>query len=132
MQDRPNIDELLSAVANFLTNDVMPATQGRVNFHARVAANALQTIRRELQHKQEHLEREWAGLDALLGAEPVPASWQEFEARVVARNHELVARIQAGDCDEGPFRSAVLEHLRVVTRDKLAVTNPGWIGADER
>ena len=32
----------------FLTTDVRPATDGRTSFHARVAANVLATVRREL------------------------------------------------------------------------------------
>lgn len=50
MQDRPTIDELLEAVAGFLSDDVMPNTQGRLSFHARVAGNVLQMLRRELAH----------------------------------------------------------------------------------
>ncbi|OAI40895.1 hypothetical protein AYO38_04805 [bacterium SCGC AG-212-C10] len=127
MQDRPTIDELLEAVANFLTDDVMPATTGRVNFHARVSANAMQTIRRELQLQEEHFAREWDGLDGLLGEVPRPASLKDYPSQLEERNRELVRRIDAGDVDEGDFRQRVFDHLRVVTHDKLSVTNPGWL-----
>jgi len=46
---RPTADELLDAVGGFLTDDVLPATGGRVGFHARVAANVVAMVRRELE-----------------------------------------------------------------------------------
>ena len=45
---RPTAAELVAAVADFLDNDVRPATDGQVNFHARVAANVLRIVEREL------------------------------------------------------------------------------------
>ena len=46
---RPTASELLDAVKAFLTDQVMPATGGQVAFHARVAANALGIVARELE-----------------------------------------------------------------------------------
>jgi aminoglycoside phosphotransferase (APT) family kinase protein len=46
---RPTASELLDAVRGFLTDDVMPATTGQVAFHARVAANVLGIIAREIE-----------------------------------------------------------------------------------
>ena len=48
MQDRPTAELLLEAVASFLRERVVGATQGQMAFHARVAANALDIARREL------------------------------------------------------------------------------------
>jgi len=53
---RPTAAELVAAVADFLDNDVRSATgpdsrladAGQVNFHARVAANVLRIVEREL------------------------------------------------------------------------------------
>jgi hypothetical protein len=45
----PSSAELAQAVREFLEQEVMPATEGRLSFHARVAANALAQIERELQ-----------------------------------------------------------------------------------
>jgi aminoglycoside phosphotransferase (APT) family kinase protein len=47
-QGRPTASELLDAVRGFLTDQVMPATGGQVAFHARVAANVLAIVAREL------------------------------------------------------------------------------------
>lgn len=46
---RPTASELLDAVREFLTKDVMPATSGQLAFHARVAANALGIVAREVE-----------------------------------------------------------------------------------
>jgi hypothetical protein len=128
MQDRPSVDELLEAVAGFLQDDVMPNTSGRISFHARVASNVLQTLRRELASEEEFLDREWHGLDGLLGEEPRPASLAATRTETVRRNERLSQRIREGAADEEAFRQSVLEHLRAVTRDKLAVSDPKILG----
>jgi hypothetical protein len=46
---RPTASELLDAVREFLTDQVMPATSGQLAFHARVAANVLAVVARELE-----------------------------------------------------------------------------------
>ena len=48
LHGRPTAAELVAAVAEFLETDVREATSGSVNFHARVAANVLRTVEREL------------------------------------------------------------------------------------
>jgi hypothetical protein len=45
----PSSAELARAVREFLEHEVMPATEGRLSFHARVAANVLGQIESELQ-----------------------------------------------------------------------------------
>jgi aminoglycoside phosphotransferase (APT) family kinase protein len=46
---RPTASELLDAVRGYLTDEVMPATSGQLSFHARVAANVLGIVARELE-----------------------------------------------------------------------------------
>jgi aminoglycoside phosphotransferase (APT) family kinase protein len=46
---RPTASELLEAVREFLTGQVMPGTGGQLAFHARVAANVLGIVARELE-----------------------------------------------------------------------------------
>jgi len=127
MQDRPNVDELLAAVAGFLQDDVMPNTTGRLSFHARVAGNVIQMLRRELSSEEDHLEREWKGLDSLVGAQPRPASLAESRVALTARNDELSKRIREGGADDDAFQARLLAHLRETMRDKLAVSNPGLL-----
>jgi hypothetical protein len=45
----PSSAELVNAAREFLEQEVMPATEGRLRFHTRVAANVLNQIERELQ-----------------------------------------------------------------------------------
>ena len=46
---RPTASELLDAVRGFLSDQVMPATSGQLAFHARVAANVIGIVARELE-----------------------------------------------------------------------------------
>ena len=48
LHGRPTAAELVAAVADFLDTNVRAATEGQVNFHSRVAANALRMVQREL------------------------------------------------------------------------------------
>ena len=128
MQDRPTYDELLAAVERFLRDEVMPNIGGARSFHARVAANVLGIVRRELAQEDNHLDREWAGLDSLLGPAERPPSQAALREAIARRTEELCERIRAGDADASPFRDAVLTHVRQTVRDKLLVTNPGWLG----
>jgi Ser/Thr protein kinase RdoA (MazF antagonist) len=49
---RPTVSELLEAVREYLLGSVLPATTGQVAFHARVAANTLAIVARELELDQ--------------------------------------------------------------------------------
>jgi Domain of unknown function (DUF6285) len=103
---RPTAAELVAAVAEFLETDVRQATTGQVNFHARVAANALRIVERELLTTDDAAVR--AAL-AELG---------------FADEAELAAAIRAGDLDE---RAAnVTSSLRTLVGHRLAVAHPGY------
>ena len=78
-------------------------------FHARVAANVLAIVERELELGAEHERRHAARLDQL----------------GVADDRELAARIR-----DGRFDDRLAEVRRLVwdsVRDKLAVANPGYL-----
>lgn len=127
MQDRPSREELLEAVTRFLDEEVTPHLDGSRQFYCRVAANALRTIRRELDHEDERLVAEWARLNALLREETQPATLAALKQELQRRAEELCARIRRGDADSGPYRTQVLDHVRASVRDKLLVSNPGWL-----
>ena len=131
MQDRPSYDELLRAVERFLEREIMPNAEGSRRFHARVAANTLRIVRRELEREEEQLAAEWAGLCELLGPAERPPERAGLREEIRSRTAELCRRIQDGDADAGAFRGAVLGHVRRSVRDKLLVTNPGWLGESE-
>jgi aminoglycoside phosphotransferase (APT) family kinase protein len=46
---RPTVSELLEAVREYLLGSVLPGTTGQLAFHARVAANALAIVAREVE-----------------------------------------------------------------------------------
>jgi len=103
---RPTAAELVAAVADFLDNDVRAATEGQVNFHARVAANVLRIVERELLDESAS-----AVTDALgdLGFTDEP---------------QLAAAIRAGELDDSA--ADVLPVLRALVRHRLAVAHPGY------
>ena len=102
----------------------MPNTSGRVNFHARVAANVVEMVRRELATRETHLWNEWDGLNSLLGEEPRQMTLSALPDAIERRNRDLADRIRGGDYDNPDDRAVLLAHLRRVTLNKIAVTNP--------
>jgi uncharacterized protein DUF6285 len=115
VQDRPTAVELLDAVREFLERDVMPELEGRVQFHTRVAVNALGMIGRELVLGPELDAADIAELRELLGHE---GDRRELEC-------ELAARIRDGSLDDE--RAGVVAHLRSSVRRKLEVANPRYL-----
>jgi len=116
MQDRPTADLLLEAVAAFLRERVVPATQGPLAFHARVAANALDIARRELMLAPGADARERAALTALLQADP--------QGDLIALNRQLCERIARDAMDlQTP---GLIDALWRITLDKLAIDQPGY------
>ncbi|OBB92036.1 DUF6285 domain-containing protein [Mycobacterium sp. 852002-40037_SCH5390672] len=103
---RPLAAELVAAVAEFLDNEVRGATEGQVNFHARVAANALRIVERELLDESDAEARA-----ALAGVG-------------FADEEQLAAAIRAGEMDGRT--DEVTACLRTLVRRRLAVAHPGY------
>lgn len=132
MQDRPTRTELLAAVRRFLEEDVVPATTGRRQFLARVSVHTLALVERELGHEERHAEREWEGLDGVLGGEPRPARFEELGDALQQRNRALCERIRDGSFDvEGTARERLVAHLRETVREKLEVADPALLRRDD-
>jgi hypothetical protein len=103
---RPTAAELVAAVADFLDNDVRSETDGHVNFHARVAANVLRIVEREL-------------IDS--SAAEVTSALAELG---FGDETQLAAAIRSGSMDD---RGAdVLPTLRTLVRHRLAIAHPGY------
>ena len=47
--DAPTATELLEAVREWIDREVIPSTDGRLRFHARVASNVLGMVEREIE-----------------------------------------------------------------------------------
>ncbi len=107
LHGRPTAAELVAAVAEFLEGDVRQATSGQVNFHARVAANALRMVERELLDTGDSDVR--AAL-AGLGFTDEPG---------------LAAAIRAGELAGRPGPD-ITTWLRTLVRHRLAVAHPGY------
>jgi hypothetical protein len=111
---RPTAAELVAAVADFLDNDVRAATgpdseladAGQINFHARVAANVLRIVERELT---DDSAADVAGALAELGFTDEP---------------QLAAAIRAGTLDDRA--DDVLPMLRRLVGHRLAIAHPGY------
>jgi len=107
--DVPTIEQMVEAVREWLERDVMPTTEGRLQFHARVAANMLAMVERELQ----------------LGSEQADAHQRRLATLGFADEAALAAAIRSGDLDDRyeEVRAAVL----ATVCDKLAVANPRYL-----
>ena len=128
MQDRPSVRELLDAVRAFLEEDVVPALEGPRQFHARVAANVLAIVGRELAGEEASLLAEWQRMARLTGgASERPSRLEALRAAVREGTAALAERIRRGDADAGPFRDAVRAHVRATVEDKLRVANPRFV-----
>jgi aminoglycoside phosphotransferase (APT) family kinase protein len=106
---RPTAAELVAAVAEFLETDVRESTVGQVNFHARVAANALRIVERELL-----VDSADDVADALAAVGP-----GNFEDET-----QLAAAIRAGQLDE--CSEQVRAYLRALVSHRLSVAHPGY------
>lgn len=125
MNDRPTAVELLRAVEHFLEEDVVSSLDGVKRYHARVAANVVAIVAREIETEDDHLRAEWESLSSLLGVAPVlPEDRAARFAGLLERNEELSRRIRAGEADAGPWRRRVLTHLRETVAAKLEVAKP--------
>src|SRR3954471_25057351 len=99
--DVPTAAQLVEAVHEFLERDVMSATEGRVQFHTRVAMNVLGMVQRELEQAPAQPPPHRAALAAL----------------GLADEDELAAAIRTGALDDR--RAEVVEVLRETVAAKL-------------
>lgn len=107
--DAPTSVQIVEAVREWLENDVMPAVQGRLNFHARVAINMLAMVERE----------------AVLGGQQRVDHEVRLRQIGAADDAELAQRIRDGEFDSS--LKDVMAVLKDSIRDKLLVANPKYL-----
>lgn len=115
MQDRPNAEELLAAIANSLEREVMPALEGALEYRVRVAVNLARILEREMRLGPAALARETALLAALVG----PGE------SALELNTRLVARLRSGASDP-EFERRAHAALVEIARAKLEIARPGY------
>lgn len=116
MMDQPSMFELVDVVRAFIEQRVMPELKGHTAFHARVAANALGIVSRELKLGPAATLEEKKRLALLLGHD---GSLEEL-------NRELCSQIRGGTI--GLETKDLKEHLDLTTRDKVAIDQPSYSG----
>lgn len=109
MHGVPDARGLVEAAREFLERDVMGTTEGRIRFHARVAANVLAMVERELALGPPQRAEHAAAL-ARLG---------------VASEEELARAIRDGSLDAR--RDEVLAVVARTVRAKLEVAHPAYL-----
>ena len=111
VHDRPSMEELVVAVREFLERDVLPAVEGRVQFHTRVAVNVLGMVERELA----------------LGPAQAAAHADGLASLGLADDAGLAAAIREGALDDR--LDEVVDVVRAAVRAKLEVANPKYLEA---
>jgi hypothetical protein len=109
--DAPSLAEIVEAVHEWIAGDVVAGTEGRLRFHARVAANMLAMVERELR----------------LGPAQATAHRERLARLGVADDAELAAAIRAGDFDDDVSGAELRRLLRASVVDKLLVANPDYL-----
>ncbi len=111
MTEQVEATALIDAVAAFL-GEISPALEGRQAFHAKVAANALAIVARELAQRPQAAEA--AALAGFLG----------HNAGLDALRAELCGRLRRGQVT--PETPGLVEALTAAVAAKVAVDNPRY------
>jgi len=131
MQDRPTSVELLEAAADFVESELVPAIQGARQFQARVVANVMRVVAREIKLEDPLVRNEVKALAHLLAHDsPHLHSLDDLRGAAVKMGEELTARIRAGEADDGDWRRQVLAVVRQSVEDKLRIANPRYLEND--
>lgn len=105
----PTAAELVEAVTEFLRDEVMEQSSGRLRFNARVASNVLASVERELRS----------------GSEVAEAHARRLERLGVTDDSELASAIRAGRFDDRV--GELIAELRADTRERLRIANPRYL-----
>jgi hypothetical protein len=115
MLDRPDAATLLRAMADTLSEEVLPATRGAASHSVRVVANLCRILEREVRDAGEAGAAARRALADLLGHE---GSLEELA-------RELDARLERGG-DDPDFEVRVRRVLLEDVRRRLAIDKPGY------
>jgi hypothetical protein len=131
MQDRPTSIELLEAAADFVDRELVPEVGGARQFQARVVANVMRIVAREIKMEDPLVRSEVKALARLLAHDPPHLhSLDDLRSAAVGMGEELTAKIRAGEADDGNWRREVLTVVRQSVEDKLRIANPRYLDSD--
>lgn len=137
MQPRPTAAELLAVVAEVLERDVVPALDGPVQHHARVAASLVAIVERQLRLAPAAEAAELAATQQLLAAADTSGDVTASGSVTAAATDldearaRLATALLAGMADDPAMNSSVWDMLMCVARDDLSISKPGhdsWDG----
>ena len=114
--DMPRVEELLVSVRNFLREEVMSETAGRVNFLARVASNSLDIVIREQSMVSKLRDEEYKRLRTIL----------DSEEEIGVLRWALTNRLRDGSAALDD--SNLEEYLRFVVVNQVAIDQPNYSG----
>ena len=92
----PTATELAASVREFLQDEVMPATSGRLSFLARVAANTMAALEREITLGPAYALNQRARLQELGFADDRELAAAIREGGLADRTDEVFAALRAG------------------------------------
>jgi Domain of unknown function (DUF6285) len=108
LHGRPTAAELLDAVVGFLREDLMPVLESALRHQVRIAAHAVEVVRREVE----------------LAPEQNAAHFERLRGLGFDSDAALAAAIRDGAVPDSPLlRRALTDD----TRDRLRVANPRWL-----
>ena len=114
--DLPRVDELLESVSGYLRSEVVPAMDGRTGFLARVAANSLDIVGREMEMGAEARRLEADRLRILLGMD---GSLSELRFLLVEGLRDGTIAMDA---------DGLVDHLRSTVVNQVLIDQPNYPG----
>lgn len=113
MHQPPTAVELLRTVSSTLNDEIVPALDGPAQHRARVAANIVEIVAREIELGPAVRAGEAAALAAILGDESTDAA-------------DVAAALRAGAADDPAEHVRIRDLLVAIARGDLSITKPGY------
>lgn len=129
MRERPTGDELLETARTILREELIPALPVERRHSALMIANALSIAARQLRNGDAAERTELAALGQVL-SESLPADMNDASSvrdALLSGNRKLSRWIREGRADAG-LREEIRHYLSIVARQKLAESNPKYLG----
>lgn len=124
MLDSPTPVEILEVVAAMIRDQLVPQLPPEAVFHARVAANAIDLVRRQLQTGDALEAASLARLQQLLGQQLLGQQLLGHQGDVAALERELCERIRSGSLTtDSP---GLIDHLMACTLAKMSIDQPSY------